>query len=219
MTCAAFYIFTKTKTMKKIIIAFAAAMGIGMVTPGFAQTADKLNPGDHMPAAETPMRNAVDGKDMTMKGAMGKNGVIVMFSCNTCPFVIKNQSITQKTIEYAKTHNVGMVIINSNEAKRDGDDSYKEMKKYAQQQGYTVPYLADNNSTVADLFGANHTPEIFLFNNQGRLVYKGAMNDNPSDPIAYKKMYITEAIDALIAGKEIDPKTTKSIGCSIKRKA
>lgn len=112
-----------------------------------------------------------------------------------------------------------MVIINSNEAKRDGDDSYKEMTAYAKKQGYTVPYLADDNSTVADQFGANHTPEVFLFDKNGKLVYKGAMNDNPGDPTGYKKMYINDAIDAVIAGKEVNPKTTKSIGCSIKRKA
>ena len=191
---------------------------MGIAAPAFGQTTDKLNPGDHMPAADVMMRNT-DGKSITMKSEMGKNGIIVMFSCNTCPFVVKNQPVTLKTMEYAKAHNIGMVIINSNEAKRDGDDSYKEMQKYAKAQGYTVPYLADDNSKVADMFGANHTPEIFLFNNQGRLVYKGAMNDNPSDPAGYKKMYINDAIDALLAGREIDPKTTKSIGCSIKRKA
>jgi hypothetical protein len=69
------------------------------------------------------------------------------------------------------------------------------------------------------MYGASHTPEIFLFDKQHKLVYKGAMNDNPSNPGGYKKMYVTDAIDAMIAGKEVDPKTTKSIGCGIKRKA
>ncbi len=182
-----------------------------------AQTAEKLNPGDALPASNVEMRN-IDGKKITLKSAMTQNGLLVMFSCNTCPFVIKNQSITRKTMDYAKAHNVGMVIINSNEAKRDGEDSYQEMAIYAKKQGYFIPYLADDNSKVADEFGANHTPEVFLFDKNGKLVYKGAMNDNPSDPNGYKKMYITDAIDAMVDGKEINPKTTKSIGCSIKRK-
>ena len=179
---------------------------------------DKLNPGDNMPEANKTMKN-IDNKTMSLKDAMGPKGLLVMFSCNTCPFVIKNQPITTKTIDYARAHKIGMVIINSNEAKRNGDDSYTEMQKYAKEQGYGVPYLMDDNSALADAFGANHTPEIFLFDNKGKLVYKGAMNDNPGDPDSYKKMYIFNAIDALVAGKEVDPKTTKSIGCSIKRKA
>ena len=122
-------------------------------------------------------------------------------------------------MEYAVAHHVGMVIINSNEAKRSDDDSYEAMAKFAREQHYTVPYVIDENSAVADLFGANHTPEVFLFNTKGKLVYKGAMNDNPSNPDSYKKMYIEDAITAMMAGKDPDPKTTKSIGCSIKRKA
>jgi len=82
-----------------------------------------------------------------------------------------------------------------------------------------VPYVVDKNSELADMFGANHTPEVFLFNKSGKLAYKGAMNDNPGNPESYKKMYIEEAINAVVAGKEVNPKTTKSIGCSIKRKA
>jgi len=93
------------------------------------------------------------------------------------------------------------------------------MKKYAADQGYTVPYVIDENAALADMFGASHTPEIYLFNNQRKLVYKGAMNDNPSNPGSYKTMYIQDAIDAMIAGKAPDPGVTKSIGCGIKRKA
>jgi thioredoxin-related protein len=82
-----------------------------------------------------------------------------------------------------------------------------------------VPYLVDEDSKLADMFGASHTPEIFLFNSKGKLVYKGAMNDNPGNPEEAKVKYIENAIDAVVAGKEIDPKVTKSVGCSIKRKA
>lgn len=204
--------------MKNTFFALATFAFMGILSPVFAQNADKLKPGDALPAKDVALKST-NTKDVTLSSSMGKNGLIVMFSCNTCPFVVKNESTIKKTMQYASAHNVGMVIINSNEAKRDGDDSYDAMKAYAMKQRYTVPYIADNNSAFADMFGANHTPEIFLFDNKGNLVYKGAMNDNPGDPSAYKKMYITDAIDAVIAGKEVDPKTTKSIGCSIKRKA
>ena len=202
--------------MKATILALAALLTTTAITPAFAQ--DKMKPGDDLPPLETTLRNA-NGGNTTLKGAAGQNGLLVMFSCNTCPFVLKNEPITKKTMEYASAHHIGMVIINSNEAKRDGDDSYEAMKKFAKEQGYTVPYVVDEQSKLADLFGANHTPEIFLFNSKNKLVYKGAMNDNPSDPTGYKKMYIEDAINAMVAGKEVDPKTTKSVGCSIKRKA
>ena len=204
--------------MKTTLFAVALfALVAALPSSTFAQ-AYKMNPGDDLPAAETTLKNA-NGSNTSMKAAEKSNGLLVMFSCNTCPFVIKNEPITKKAMEYAAAHNIGMVIINSNEAKRGDDDSYEAMKKFAKEQGYTVPYLVDESSKLADLFGANHTPEVFLFNNKHKLVYKGAMNDNPSDPNGYKKMYIEDAINAMIAGKEVDPKTTKSIGCSIKRKA
>ena len=206
--------------MKITILAIATLFASVAITPftAHAQNIGQLNPGDNLPALETNLRNA-NGKNTTMKAATKENGLLVMFSCNTCPFVIKNQPITKKTIEYAEAHHIGMVIINSNEAQRGDADSYEAMQQYAKAQGYTVPYLVDENSKLADLFGASHTPEVFLFNNKNKLVYRGAMNDNPGDPGSYKVMYIQNAMNAMVAGKEIDPNSTKSIGCGIKRKA
>lgn len=202
--------------MKSLVLAAATLFTVVFATTTQAQ--NKLEPGDMLPGAGITMKNAT-GKSMNMKEANGKNGLLVMFSCNTCPFVVRNQSTTKKTLEFAKSQGVGVVVLNSNEEKRNGDDSYDAMKKYAKEQGYTTtPYLVDENSKLADLFGANHTPEIFLFNKDGKLLYKGGMNDNPGDPAAAKRVYIEEAINAMIAGKDIDPKTTKSVGCSIKRR-
>ena len=203
--------------MKTTLIAITAFFtALTFTSSVYAQ--DKMNPGDELPAVQTPLRSVTSNGPVYLQKAAGKNGLLVMFSCNTCPFVIKNQPITKKTMEYATAHGVGMIIINSNEAKRGDDDSYDAMRKYAREQGYNVPYAIDDNSKIADMFGANHTPEVFLFNSQNKLVYKGAMNDNPGNPDSYKKMYIEDAINAMIAGKEVDPKTTKSVGCSIKRK-
>jgi thioredoxin-related protein len=204
--------------MKTIVLAVATLFTTLSVTAVYAQSGDKLNPGDALPTVTQAIKS-VNSKPINLSTAKEENGLIVMFSCNTCPFVVKNEPITKKVMDFAAAHHVGMVIINSNEAQRGSADSYEAMKKYAEAQGYKVPYLIDDNSKLADMFGANHTPEVFLFNNQNRLVYKGAMNDNPSNPDSYKKMYIEDAITAMIAGKDPDPKTTKSIGCSIKRKA
>jgi hypothetical protein len=110
-----------------------------------------------------------------------------------------------------------MVILNSNQAYREKDDSYSAMKAYGKEQGYTVPYVLDEGSTLADAFGATRTPEVFLFDKNGKLVYKGAMEDNPSSPAESKEMYLKDAIMKMQSGLAPDPSTTKSVGCSIKR--
>ena len=205
--------------MKTTILAIATILASSLMVPtsGYAQATDKMNPGDDLPVIAANLRSATTSVS-TIKSASKENGLLVMFSCNTCPFVIKNQPITLKAMDYAASHHVGMVIINSNEAQRDDADSYEAMVKYAKSQNYSVPYIVDANSQIANAFGANHTPEVFLFNSKNKLVYKGAMNDNPSDPAHAKQVYIEDAINAMVAGKEVNPATTKSIGCSIKRK-
>ena len=204
--------------MKKAFFALTAICGLMLSVASLAQSADKLNPGDSLPGADISMQSTT-GKNITLKGSISENGLLVMFSCNTCPFVVRNQAVALKTIAYAKAHHMGVVVINSNEAQRSDADSYEAMKKYAKEQGYTADYVVDEGSKVADMFGANHTPEIFIFNKKGILEYKGAMNDNPSNPSEAKKAYANEAIDAVAAGKKMTPNTTKSVGCSIKRKA
>lgn len=203
--------------MKKGMLSLALLAATLLSGNTFAQK-KSLQPGDMVPAVNETMKNAGAGTDMAYQKVAGKNGLLVIFSCNTCPFVAKNESTISKTLEYAKSNNIGVAIINSNEAKREGDDSYDAMKKYARTQSYSVPYLVDNDSKLADAFGANHTPEVFLFDKNNKLVYKGAMNDNPGNPQDAKEMYIFSAIDAVVAGKTPNPQTTKSIGCSIKRK-
>src|ERR1043165_233084 len=176
--------------MKNILLTIAAS--IIALSAVNAQQA-KLEPGATMPVLNEKLRNATSGRDMVYSIATEKNGLLVIFSCNTCPFVIKNEGTIAKTVEYAKSKGVGVVIINSNEAKRSGDDSYEAMQAYAKKQGYAVPYLVDENSKLADMYGANHTPEIYLFNGSKTLVYRGAMNDNPGSPSEAKVMYINSA--------------------------
>lgn len=201
--------------MKKLLLALSAVL----ITSFSGAVMAQVNVGDALPRVSDELMSATDGSPMAYYKPAGANGLLVMFSCNTCPFVVKNQPTTKEVLQYAKDHKVGVVIINSNEAKREGDDSFGAMKAYASAQGYDVPYLEDKGSVIADKFGANHTPEVYLFNNKNMLVYKGAMNDNPANPGSSKVNYVNNAIDAMIAGHPANPATTKSIGCSIKRKS
>lgn len=172
--------------------------------------------GSNIPGAVEKLKS-VSGDMVTLEKTKTKNGLLVMFSCNTCPYVIRSQERTKEVMKYAREKGIGMVIINSNEAQRDDADSYEAMVKYAKAQGYKVPYVVDEQSKLANAFGASRTPEVFLFDDKGKLVYKGAMEDNPSDPEHSKDIFITGAIDNMLTGKSIDPNSTKSIGCSIKR--
>lgn len=142
---------------------------------------------------------------------------MVMFSCNTCPYVIKNQQRTNEICAYAQKNNIGVVLLNSNEKLRGNEDSHEAMKAYAKEQGYKWHYVIDKNHEVADAFGANRTPENFLFNADGKLVYHGAIDDNPNDASAVSRKHLKEAIDELVNGKDISVKTSRSVGCTIKR--
>lgn len=177
---------------------------------------DPLALGSVMPKSTLKMKD-VSGREVSMKDIMKEKGVLVMFSCNTCPYVIKNQERTVAIAAYAQKMNLGVIILNSNEAQRGSDDSFDDMKAYAKDQKYNWSYVIDKNNEVADAFGANRTPECFLFDKELKLVYHGAIDDNPSDAGAVGRNHLKEAINELNAGKEISVKESRSVGCTIKR--
>lgn len=175
--------------------------------------------GANLPKGDAKLYDVTGKKEITLAESKTAKGLLVLFSCNTCPFVIAQESRIIEAQKQAERLGIGMVIVNSNQAKRDNEDSQKAMAKYARKQGYTRPYLVDENSALADAFGATRTPEAFLFDKDNRLVYRGSIDDSPKDPAAVKQHYLADAMDAVSAGKEIAVKTTVSTGCTIKRKA
>jgi peroxiredoxin len=200
--------------MKKFS-AFAVLSGLALLS---FVPADVIQIGATMPKADVKMKD-VSGKQISLRDAAGSNGVLIMFSCNTCPYVVKNQTRTNEIMAYAMQNNFGVIILNSNEAYRDKDDSFDEMKKYAQEQGYKWSYTVDQDHEIADAFGATRTPEIFLFDKSNKLVYHGAIDDSPADAAAVKRHHLKNAIDEVVKGQDVSVKTSKSIGCTIKRKA
>jgi len=199
--------------MKKIFL----AVGVTMFALMAFSPADVLTIGSEMPKAELKLQD-VSGREISLKSSAKQNGLLVMFSCNTCPYVIKNQARTIQACNNAISNGVGVVVLNSNEAYRSGDESLDAMKAYAKEQGYKWSYAVDKNNEIADAFGANRTPECYLFNKEGKLVYHGAIDDSPNDESAVKRNHLKEAVTELNQGKEISVKTSRSVGCSIKRK-
>lgn len=199
--------------MKKLLFAAFPLAAFAMV---MNTAIDPLPIGASIPNAETKMKS-VDGKDLSLNDLKTGKGLLVMFSCNTCPYVEKNQERTNAICKFAKDNGIGIAIINSNEAYRDGDDSYDAMKEYAKKQEYKWPYLVDQNSTVADAFGATRTPECFLFDGNGKLVYTGAIDDSPGDKNKVERTHLKMAIEEMKSGKDVSVKQSKSVGCTIKR--
>lgn len=202
--------------MKKLLLLPLAALACA-----FTFQSNNIKPieiGTSLPMAETKLHDVISGKDMTLSSNKGENGLLVMFSCNTCPFVIAQQDRIIETQKNAQQMKIGVVMVNSNEAKRGDEDSEKAMKEYADAQHYLAPYVIDANSAFADAFGATRTPEAFLFDKNGKLVYHGSIDDSPRDPAAVTKHYLSDAMKAVSEGQEVATKTTVSTGCSIKRK-
>ena len=197
---------------KLLLISFILIGNISM-----AQKNSPLEIGATIPNSEDLMINVSDEK-MSLINNFNENGLLVVFSCNTCPFVIMWEDRYRQLEKMCQTNNVGMVYINSNEAKRDGDDSLEAMKNHAKTMGYTFPYLIDQNSVLANAFGAKTTPHVFLFNKNKKLVYKGAIDDNYRDISQVNKTYLLDAIEQMVEGLDIHIKKTNAKGCSIKRK-
>lgn len=201
--------------MKKILGGFAITALMGSLAFTVA-TSDPITIGSDLPKADVKMQD-ISGKMISIKEAAKNNGVLVMFSCNTCPYVVKNQDRTSSVAAYALKKNIGVIVLNSNEAYRDKDDSFDAMKAYAKDQKYKWNYVVDKNHEIADAFGANRTPEVFMFDKNMKLVYHGAIDDNPSDASAVNREHLKMAINELAEGKEIAVKESKSVGCTIKR--
>ncbi|RYY98565.1 MAG: thioredoxin family protein [Chitinophagaceae bacterium] len=197
--------------MKKLGFSLFLAALVGL----FAFT-EVLPIGAPMPKAELKMAD-ISGKKISLKDAAGANGLLVMFSCNTCPYVVKYQERTLESGNYALGKKIGVIVVNSNEGQRDSDDSFEAMQAYAKAQGYKWNYVVDKGSELADAFGANRTPECFLFDKAGKLVYHGAIDNNANDAQSASRKHLKEAMDELLSGKEVSVKETRSVGCTIKR--
>ena len=185
-----------------------------IVSMSVAVSAFGLNAGDKAPSTNVKMKN-IDGREVSITDVAGKEGTLVIFSCNHCPFVKAWQGRIASIGNAAKGKGFGVIVINSNDPTDYPEDSFAEMQKRAQQLGFTFPYVVDATSDVARAYGATRTPEAFLFDKDGKLVYHGAIDDS-KEANQVTKHYLQEAIDALVTGKEVATKETKFVGCGIK---
>jgi peroxiredoxin len=171
--------------------------------------------GQKAPEATTVMETT-DGKKLTLAGVAGKKGTLVFFTCNHCPYAKAWEKRIAAIGNAAQKEGFGVVAINPNDPKKVPDDDLGPMKERAKALGLEFPYAVDATSGIARAFGATKTPEVFLFDAKGVLVYSGAVDDSSEDEAKVKKPYLRDALAAVAAGKAPSPAETKAIGCSIK---
>ena len=168
------------------------------------------------------LRN-VDGKMVSFADFKEAEGLIVIFTCNTCPYALAyEQRIQELDAKYSKM-GYPVLAINPNDVNRQPGDSYEAMQKRAKDNGYTFPYLHDETPEVAKQFGATRTPHVYVLNRAAsggfEVAYIGAIDDNYDEPSMVKSRFVEDAIQALQQGKQPDPAKVKAIGCTIKWKA
>jgi thiol-disulfide isomerase/thioredoxin len=162
----------------------------------------------------------VDDRKYVFSDFGDKNILVIVFSCNHCPYV---QAYEDRMIAFQRTYGgkgVQLIAINSNDESNYPEDSFERMVSRAKKKGFNFPYLRDADQHVAELFGATHTPEFFVFDG-GRpriLRYHGRMDDNHQDPSAVRKKYLEEAVEAILTGREVAVPEVHSLGCTIKWK-
>jgi peroxiredoxin len=162
----------------------------------------------------------VDGKTVSLKDFNGKPGLLVIFMCNHCPFVIHLRSALAEFGKEYQAKGLGIVGISSNDITTHPDDSPRRMKEEAKSAGYTFPYLFDESQEVAQAYGAACTPDFFLFDGQQRLVYRGQFDDSrPGNGKPITGADLRAACDAVLGGKAVSSKQKPSIGCNIKWKS
>jgi peroxiredoxin len=176
--------------------------------------ADGIKLGDKAPMSDVKMKN-VDGKELSIADLAGKNGTLVIFSCNHCPFVKAWESRIAELGNAYRTKGIGVIQINPNDPAAQAPDGYVEMQQRAKERGFQFPYVVDATSDVARAFGASRTPEFFLFDKDGKLVYHGALDDN-KDAAHASQHYLKDALEAVLTGRPVAVAETKAVGCSIK---
>ncbi len=174
--------------------------------------------GAAIPLADTKLKN-VDGKDVTLAGIKGAKGTLVVFTCNACPWAKKWESRVASIGNDAMKRGIGVIAINSNDPGRNPEDGYAVMQARAKQKGMKFAYAVDGTSDLARAFGANKTPEIYLFDAAGKLVYHGTVDDNAADAGKVKKPWLKDAVLAVASGKAVPTAQTNALGCSIKYRA
>ncbi|MFZ0272761.1 MAG: thioredoxin family protein [Acidobacteriaceae bacterium] len=171
------------------------------------------------PAPAFALKDVRDNTVHNTESLRGPRGLLVMFICCHCPFVKHvEQQLAQLAIDY-RNAGVGFVAISSNDAENYPDDSPASLAEQALKLGFIFPYLYDETQEVAHAYDATCTPDFFLFDASGALVYRGQLDSSrPGNDIPVTGRDLRAALKAVIAGEPVNPEQFPSVGCNIKWK-
>lgn len=178
-----------------------------------SETDNTLQLGDSAPAFMLP---GVDGHQHVY-GGEDENAKVVIFTCNHCPYALAWEDRLLAVASEYQHHGVRFLAINSNDAAQKPADSFENMKARVAEKPWPMPYLRDESQEVAKAYGALTTPDVFVFNADDRLVYRGAPDADYEDE-SQNAQWLRDALDAVIAGRAPVPAETESVGCSVKWK-
>ncbi|ODA68810.1 thiol-disulfide oxidoreductase [Methyloligella halotolerans] len=163
---------------------------------------------------------ATDGKTYSLEDVRGENGTLVMFICNHCPYVKSVIDRIVRDVNDLKAHGIGAVAICSNDAESHPEDSFDNMKLFAQEHGFAFPYLRDETQEVAKRYDAVCTPDFFGFDADLGLQYRGRLDESRKEAAAPDaKRELFEAMKQVAETGKGPRDQTPSMGCSIKWKA
>ena len=200
-----------------ILASLAASTALAPVSLQPATTTDPLPIGSMAPLM-THKFITVSGDESTIGEERREGGLVVVFTANSCPWVGKWEDRYETVASAARRAGLGVVMLNSNSAAHDGDESIAAMQAQASASSYSFTYAMDAQSVLADAFGATRTPEVFIFGSDMRLIYHGGIDDNARDASKVDAPYALNAIAAYESGMAAAPAETNAIGCTIKRK-
>jgi len=178
--------------------------------------ADGYKVGDK--AIDFSLKN-VDGNMVRMNDFEDARGIVVIFTCNHCPYSVLYEDRIIALDKKYKEKGFPVVAINPNDPVKQPEDSYENMIVRADEKGFTFPYLWDKGQRITKVYGASRTPHVFLLekvDSEYFVRYIGAIDDNSKSPAEVEEKFVENAIDALLANEKPDPDFTKAIGCTIK---
>ena len=170
---------------------------------------------------KTPEFNlkGIDGEMYSNASFEDSKGLLVMFICNHCPFVVHVKDGLVEMANILSEKNIGVIAINSNDSSQEkyAEDSFEKMIEYSNNWGFQFPYTVDTDQSVAKAFTAQCTPDFFLFDGNSELVYRGQMDGSrPGNDIPTTGVDILNAVEAMLAGNSPLDSQLPSAGCNIK---
>jgi len=201
--------------MKSYLLILLFAVSVGLVS--FSPYGNGYQVGDY--ATDFNLKN-VDGTMVSLSDYEEAQGFIVVFTCNECPYAKLYQDRVNDLNQEYESQGFPVIAINPNDPQRSPADRFEKMQVRAQEKNYSYPYLVDETQKVTRTYGATNTPHVYVLDKEAddkfRVAYIGTIDNNYKDADKADKHYVQDAVNALLQDQQVDTKTTKAIGCTIK---